>query len=118
MEIGIKKICRLEDRNNELEEEIEGVDELLYSVDSKSTEEITSLYKQVYAQTDRVENLKNQIDHIENSRIQDKQDHEDKVESFNQRYKKTKVEYVSQIKVLSNLQNLSSFSCGLSYFSS
>ncbi|XP_076236915.1 uncharacterized protein LOC143180819 [Calliopsis andreniformis] len=95
------RIKRLEDRNDELSEEIEVVNEQSSTVDAETAEEIANLYKQVYSQNDYAENLKNQIDTLENNRIEDKRKHEEKIESINLRYKIKKLELVSQIKTLS-----------------
>ncbi|CAL7941972.1 unnamed protein product [Xylocopa violacea] len=94
------KINRLEERNNELLEEIETTNELSATADSESAEEIANLNKQFLAQNNLVEGLKSKIDTVEKNRIEDKQSHEEKVELFNEKYKKKKVELVSQIKIL------------------
>lgn len=52
-----------------------------------------------------VESLKNKINTIENDRIENQRLHEEKKELFNQNYKKTKFELISQAKVLSNLKS-------------
>ncbi|XP_053995455.1 uncharacterized protein LOC128885430 [Hylaeus anthracinus] len=94
------KIKRLENRNDELLEEIETIEGFLSAVDAETAEEISNLSKQMYAQINRVDNLKTQIDTVENDRVKNKQSHEDNVELLNQKYKEKKVELVSQIKVL------------------
>ncbi|XP_076757253.1 uncharacterized protein LOC143427208 [Xylocopa sonorina] len=94
------KINRLEERNNELLEEIETTNELSATVDSESAEEIGNLNKQVLAQSNSVESLKSKIDTVEKNRIEDKQSHEEKIKLFNEKYKKKKVELVSQLKIL------------------
>ncbi|XP_043260741.1 kinetochore protein SLK19-like [Colletes gigas] len=94
------EINRLNERNDKLLENIETNNELMFTVDEKTADEISDLSKQVSTQNDRVEHLKNQIDTVENNRVEDKRSYERNVESFNQKYKKKKVELVSQIKVL------------------
>lgn len=76
-------------------------------MDAETADQISSLSKQVYVQSTNIERLKNQIDTMENSRIKDKESHNDNVELFNQKFKKKKIELVSQIKILSNLPNFS-----------
>lgn len=71
-------------------------------MDAETADELSNLYKQVYAQSNHVENLKSQINTLENARVNDKQSHDEKVESFNQKYKEKKVELVSQVKAYSN----------------
>ncbi|CAK9827870.1 hypothetical protein ANTRET_LOCUS5509 [Anthophora retusa] len=91
---------RLENRNNELLEEIETTNELLSTVDAETAEEIASLNKQVSSYSNSIESLKSQIDTLENDRIKDKQSHEEKIVLFNKKYTKEKIELVSQIKIL------------------
>ncbi|XP_076397467.1 uncharacterized protein LOC105663778 isoform X2 [Megachile rotundata] len=94
------RIKRLEDRNEELLEEIEVTEESSATVDAETADEITNLSKQFYAQDARVEDLKAKIHNVEDSRIKEKQLHNDRVESLNERYEKKKIELTSQNKVL------------------
>lgn len=102
--IILKLIFRLDERNEELLEEIETTNELSATVDTETIEEITSLNKQFLTQNSLVESLKNKINTIENDRIENQRLYEEKKELFNQNYKKTKFELISQAKVLSNLK--------------
>ncbi|XP_061935770.1 nuclease SbcCD subunit C [Apis cerana] len=94
------RINRLDERNEELLEEIETTNELSATIDTETIEEITSLNKQFLTQNSLVESLKNKINTIENDRIENQRLHEEKKELFNQNYKKTKFELISQAKVL------------------
>lgn len=102
--IILKLIFRLDERNEELLEEIETTNELSATIDTETIEEITSLNKQFLTQNSLVESLKNKINTIENDRIENQRLYEEKKELFNQNYKKTKFELISQAKVLSNLK--------------
>lgn len=84
-------------------EEIETTNELSATIDTETIEEITSLNKQFLTQNSLVESLKNKINTIENDRIENQRLYEEKKELFNQNYKKTKFQLISQAKVLSNL---------------
>lgn len=94
------RINRLDERNEELLEEIETTNELSATIDTETIEEITSLNKQFLTQNSLVESLKNKINTIENDRIENQRLYEEKKELFNQNYKKTKFELISQAKVL------------------
>ncbi|KZC04477.1 hypothetical protein WN55_05289 [Dufourea novaeangliae] len=94
------RINRLKDRNDELSEEIETTDDLIFAADTETADEIANLTKLVKSQNNRIETLKNQINTLENNRIQDKETHENNVELFKHKYLEKKVELVSQIKVL------------------
>lgn len=92
-----------DERNDELLNAIETTNEQTAIVDAETTEEIANLNKLLSTQNNLVENLKGKIDIIENDRIESEKLHEEKIELFARKYKKTKVELISQIKVLSNL---------------
>ncbi|KOC64304.1 hypothetical protein WH47_01472 [Habropoda laboriosa] len=91
---------KLENRNNELLEEIESTNELSATVDAETVEEITNLNKQVFSYSNSIESLKDRINSLENDRVKDKQSLEVKIELFNEKYTKKKIDLVSQIKVL------------------
>ncbi|XP_026667959.1 uncharacterized protein LOC108623343 [Ceratina calcarata] len=94
------KIHRLEDRNEELLQDIENASEVFAAADAETAEEIENLKKQLTAQTNSLENLKERISTLEQSREDDKQSLEHKIKLFDEKYKKKKVELVSQLKVL------------------
>ncbi|XP_060829767.1 uncharacterized protein LOC132914575 [Bombus pascuorum] len=95
------RINRFDERNDELLNEIETTNEQTAIVDAETAEEIANLNKLLSTQNNLVESLKEKIDIIENDRIESKRLHEEKIELFARKYKKTKVELISQIKVLS-----------------
>nr|XP_033329961.1 uncharacterized protein LOC117222401 [Megalopta genalis] len=94
------RIKRLNDRNGELSEEVETTNEHLLTVDAETADEIATLSKQVNSQNNRIDTLKNNINKLENARIQDKETHINVMQLCQQKYTQKKLVLVSQIKIL------------------
>ncbi|XP_076652719.1 uncharacterized protein LOC143359008 [Halictus rubicundus] len=94
------RIKRLKDRNDELSEGMETTNELMLTVDAETADEIATLTKQVNSQNSRIENLKNQINKLENDRIQDRETHNNNIQLCQRKYTLKKLELVSKIKIL------------------
>ncbi|KAF3421601.1 hypothetical protein E2986_07119 [Frieseomelitta varia] len=102
------KIADIENRinrNDELLDEIETTNERSAAADAETAEEIANLNKSLSAQNNSIKSLKENIGVVENDRTENRKLHEKKIELFVQQYKKTKVELISRIKVLSNFKN-------------
>ncbi|XP_043524874.1 putative leucine-rich repeat-containing protein DDB_G0290503 [Frieseomelitta varia] len=99
------RINRLDERNDELLDEIETTNERSAAADAETAEEIANLNKSLSAQNNSIKSLKENIGVVENDRTENRKLHEKKIELFVQQYKKTKVELISRIKVLSNFKN-------------
>ncbi|KAK9303287.1 hypothetical protein QLX08_005046 [Tetragonisca angustula] len=94
------RINRLDERNDELLDEIETTNERSAAANAETAEEIANLNKSLLAQNNSIKSLKENIGVVENDRTENRKLHEKKIELFVQKYKKTKVELISRIKVL------------------
>ena len=86
-------------------DEIETTNERSAAANAETAEEIANLNKSLLAQNNSIKSLKENIGVVENDRTENRKLHEKKIELFVQKYKKTKVELISRIKVLSNFRN-------------
>lgn len=86
-------------------DEIETTIERSAAVDAETAKEIANLNKSFSVQNNSMKSLEENICVVENDRTENRKLHEKKIELFVQKYKKTKVELISRIKVLSNFRN-------------
>lgn len=96
------RIQRLQERNNELINNCEETTLLLISTDAETAKEITELTQYLSNEVSKLEENKNTLNVLEESIVNNKIAHIDKVNSLNDQYARKRLELISLIKPLSN----------------
>ncbi|XP_011305404.1 uncharacterized protein [Fopius arisanus] len=103
-EIQIKDITnrieRLDDRNYDVLDICEDIKKDIEFTDIKTSDEITGINRELYAELSKIDNRKSEIRSVEQQRIDDQEKHERKVDEFNEKYRVTFRALVSKIKTL------------------
>ncbi|XP_018373712.1 PREDICTED: uncharacterized protein LOC108768018 [Trachymyrmex cornetzi] len=94
-----KRIQSLEERNRELESNLEDTHYFIKTLQEK-TQEISSLKSQIASYITRIKAYKHQLITLEKARIDDKYTHIAITVNIDEKYKNTRIMLISQIKLL------------------
>ncbi|KAF7398567.1 hypothetical protein HZH66_006464 [Vespula vulgaris] len=94
------RIQRLQERNNELINNCEETTLLLISTDAETAKEITELTQYLSNEVSKLEENKNTLNVLEESIVNNKIAHIDKINSLNDQYARKRLELISLIKPL------------------
>ncbi|KAF7401295.1 hypothetical protein HZH68_007115 [Vespula germanica] len=94
------RIQRLQERNNELINNCEETTLLLISTDAETAKEITELTQYLSNEVSKLEENKNTLNFLEESIVNNKIAHIDKINSLNDQYARKRLELISLIKPL------------------
>ncbi|KYN11593.1 hypothetical protein ALC57_16181 [Trachymyrmex cornetzi] len=100
-----KRIQSLEERNRELESNLEDTHYFIKTLQEK-TQEISSLKSQIASYITRIKAYKHQLITLEKARIDDKYTHIAITVNIDEKYKNTRIMLISQIKLLSAKINI------------
>ncbi|XP_032670667.1 uncharacterized protein LOC116843891 [Odontomachus brunneus] len=102
----VKKIQRLEERNKVLENSLKDTDSSIKVLQEKRSQEISGLKLQVDTQIAKVEEYRQQVSALENTRIDHESSHAAKLIYIKKKYDDTRLKFISQLKLLNAKTNV------------
>lgn len=84
-----------------MEDSLKDTDSSIKVLQEERSQEISGLKLQVAAQAAKVEEYKQQVSALENTRINHKSSHAAKLIYINEKYDDTRLKFISQLKLLS-----------------
>lgn len=84
-----------------MEDSLENTDNSIKILQEEKSQEISGLKLQITAHIGRVEEYKKQLNNLENTRTDHKSSHAAKLININEKYEKTRLKLISQLKLLS-----------------
>ncbi|KYM82199.1 hypothetical protein ALC53_07347 [Atta colombica] len=101
-----KRIQGLEERNRELENNVEDMHYFIKTLQEEKIQEINSLKSQIASYIATIKAYKHQLTTLEKIRIDDKNTHIAITVNIDEKYKNTRTTLISQIKLLSAKTNI------------
>ncbi|KYN33331.1 hypothetical protein ALC56_12042 [Trachymyrmex septentrionalis] len=101
-----KRIQRLEERNRELESNLEDMHYFIKTLEEEKTQEISSLKSQLASYITVINACKDQLITLEKARTDDKYTHIASTINIDEKYKNMRLMLISQIKLLSAKTNI------------
>ena len=102
----IIKLSRLTDRNEYILDECKNIE---FSTRLKNTEtnnNIAELNREILQETQKIKTYSEKVENIEQERLENKLEHEKQVKLIQEKYDKTRLSLISQMKALSKYFNV------------
>lgn len=92
---------RFEERNKELEDNLEDTNYFIKTLQEEQMQEISNLKSQIASYITRIKDYKHQLITLEKTRTDDEFIHTTRALNIDEKYKNTRLVFISQIKLLS-----------------